>query len=1220
MITDPGGNDAKITFVCAGNGPCYESKTETFQGLSSGGTKLKTVDKSYSFFSHGPWLPTTETTTWNQQNLVTKVETDWDSFAVYTNSSFPQNNVTATWRNVKEAREYAFGVGTPGTLVRKTHYNYLHIDSASASTYRNVNVADRPISKVVYDGSGNIVAQTNYTYDGTALTSTAGTPAPNHDYTNYGSSFLSRGNLTQLSEGLKVGSTWTWLNTNHTYDDLGNRLSTTDPGGHATSFSYTDSWSGATCSVGANTGVYLTQTSAPDTVNSQSATVHHRTQQSYYACTGLKQSARDENDILAARTGTTFTYDLMNRPLCATNVDGRQTCNSYTDTTNAVSIAKAEKLDATRNITTIAFLDGLGRTNQTQLVDPSDGDTFVDTTYDLLNRVATVSNPHRVASLPTDGITTYQYDALNRKIKEIPPDGTTSSNNVVASYGGQTSGVLGLTTTVTDQAGRQRMSVTDALGRLVQVWEPDPSTGSLTKETLYQYDVLDNLLRVDQKGGTADTTQWRTRTSTYDSLSRLLTTFNPESGTTTWTFDSDSNAVTKKDFRNVTITYNYDQLHRVTNVGSTHAKTYSNGDPAVDYYFDQTSYNGLTITEGVNQRTGMSDTTGQAAWTFDTEGRALSEKKTVNISGLTPSAVTKTLTYAYNKDGSMATLTYPSGHVINYGYNTAGHSTSAIDPSGPVNYVTAATYAPHGAVGGYTNGQAGSFTGIFTTNAWNNRFQPSTFTASTQGAGAHTVMSLSFSFNQGTVGSPINNGLLVKINNGVNTGRNVNYKYDQLNRIVAGWHDATDWGTQYNVDIWGNLTQKANCDNVVCPTRTTADSFSNAVDGNNRFIGYSYDASGNLLNDQLGHTFSYDGENRPYSAGGVTYYYDGEGERVAKSNGKLYLFGTNSAPVVETDTSGNLTAEYIFFNGKRVAMRKADSSVHYYFADQIGSANVVTNATGAMPPEQDIEYHPYGEEQEYVAAPWQQYRFTSKERDAESGNDHFPARDYSSNMGRWVRPDPLPWIDWQHGNEEDQQKFENFLSNPQNLNMYTYVDNNPLNKTDPTGMQGCQAGDKKFTTCTITIVYDPKTSKGTLTVTGQNKGDKDPTVLLTSSVVVGGNGHVTPTGTFTATVWEKDHVSTKYGSAANTPYSKTKLGGNAFGPYQLHMKELDSQGITIHGTMGPNWWPNTWGNSIFLSPSSHGCVRMCNADDNKLHDIMPSPRGNKVIISAQPED
>jgi RHS repeat-associated protein len=245
-------------------------------------------------------------------------------------------------------------------------------------------------------------------------------------------------------------------------------------------------------------------------------------------------------------------------------------------------------------------------------------------------------------------------------------------------------------------------------------------------------------------------------------------------------------------------------------------------------------------------------------------------------------------------------------------------------------------------------------------------------------------------------------------------------------------------------------------------------------------------------------------------------------------------------------------------------------------------------------------------------------RCKGKERDAETGNDHFPAREYSNRFGRWMRPDPLPWIDWQHGNEEAQQKFEDFLLNPQNLNMYTFVDNDPMSKTDPTGMQGCQAGDKKFTTCTITIVYDPKTSKGTITVTGQNKGDKDPTTLLTGSVVVGGDGHVTPTGTFTAQSWEKDHVSTKYGSWANTKWSDSTFGKNVFGPFQLHISELDKQGIMIHGTLGPSWSPTTWGNTV-VGGTSHGCVRLCNQDDIALHNLMPNPRGNQIIIRTTPK-
>ena len=71
--------------------------------------------------------------------------------------------------------------------------------------------------------------------------------------------------------------------------------------------------------------------------------------------------------------------------------------------------------------------------------------------------------------------------------------------------------------------------------------------------------------------------------------------------------------------------------------------------------------------------------------------------------------------------------------------------------------------------------------------------------------------------------------------------------------------------------------------------------------------------------------------------------------------------------------------------------------------------------------------------------------FTGKERDTESGNDDFGARYYANSMGRWLSPDwdespvAIPYAD---------------LSNPQTLNLYTYLSNNPLNRTDPTGHAG----------------------------------------------------------------------------------------------------------------------------------------------------------------------
>jgi RHS repeat-associated protein len=254
---------------------------------------------------------------------------------------------------------------------------------------------------------------------------------------------------------------------------------------------------------------------------------------------------------------------------------------------------------------------------------------------------------------------------------------------------------------------------------------------------------------------------------------------------------------------------------------------------------------------------------------------------------------------------------------------------------------------------------------------------------------------------------------------------------------------------------------------------------------------------------------------------------------------------------------------------------------------------------------------------------WSQPKFTGKERDYESGLglDFFETRYLSSAQGRFSSPDKFPWWNLQHSEkEEDKKKFEDYVGNPQNWNMYAYVLNNPLNHTDPTGMLGCKVGDQAYTTCTITVVYDPKTSKGTLTVTGQNKGDKKATLLLTANVVVGGDGHPTPTGNFHAANWEKDHTSKLYGWQADTPWSKSPLGLNALGPYQLHIKELESRGIWIHGTMGPGWSPTTSISGVAVSSTSHGCVRMCNRDDIQLFKMMPNPVGNPIKISTNPTD
>src|SRR5438105_2634500 len=96
-----------------------------------------------------------------------------------------------------------------------------------------------------------------------------------------------------------------------------------------------------------------------------------------------------------------------------------------------------------------------------------------------------------------------------------------------------------------------------------------PLTNGYT--TLYSYDALGDLLTVTQKGDTTDHAKWRLRTFTYDSLSRLLTANNPESGQISYNYDNDGELLSKTSPQanqtgslTTTVSYCYDSLHRIT--------------------------------------------------------------------------------------------------------------------------------------------------------------------------------------------------------------------------------------------------------------------------------------------------------------------------------------------------------------------------------------------------------------------------------------------------------------------------------------------------------------------------------------------------------------------------------------------------------------------------------------------------------------------------------
>jgi RHS repeat-associated protein len=163
----------------------------------------------------------------------------------------------------------------------------------------------------------------------------------------------------------------------------------------------------------------------------------------------------------------------------------------------------------------------------------------------------------------------------------------------------------------------------------------------------------------------------------------------------------------------------------------------------------------------------------------------------------------------------------------------------------------------------------------------------------------------------------------------------------------------------------------------------------------------------------------------------------------------MYWFGPGGEVLTETDLTGTvINEEYFFFNGQRIArIDRATGALHYYFSDQLESTSVITDPTGFI--QQLYYYYPYGGLAYSSGSDPNHYKFTGKERDAESGLDNFGFRYNASTMGRFMTPDPAGMMAVDIGS-------------PQTLNRYAYVLNNPLSFVDPFGGNRGQTGRSPF--------------------------------------------------------------------------------------------------------------------------------------------------------------
>jgi RHS repeat-associated protein len=919
-------------------------------------------------------------------------------------------------------------------------------------TYTGTHIVTAPDSVTVADGSNATVKQTLYAYD-------QYTPLQASGAINLSSVSGARANATTVQ---RLISGTTYATSTYHYYDTGQVYTMLDPCGnvtcsditgsnHTTTYSYSDAYT--TLSGGVNvaytspngqTSAYLTQITDP---------LVHTTKFTYDYNNGQLTTKTDANNL-----STSYIYNdpgLLARLTKSINPDGGQTTVTYNDVGPLPTVTTTKQINTSQSVTTVAVSDGMGHAVQSQLTSDPQGTVYRDETYDGFGRVWKQSNPYRLNDATSSpGTTVFGYDTLGRKLTEAYPD----TSVLTTAY-------CGASTLVTDATGRWRRSRTDGLGLLVEVDEPNsptatvassgcPGTGEPIWVTTYSYDTVGDLASIVQNGS-------RSRSFTYDLLSRLVCSSNPEnssvacpanggtlpsSGAVLYTYDANGNVNTKKDTRSITVTYGYDVVNRLL------SRTYSNGDPTVTITYDQTACLGLSACQNIGYRTSMTDGAGSDSWAYQVDS---ANSRNVHKEQRTTSSITKPSTYYLDLAGNVTQLVYPTGRIVNYTYDAANRPSTAADSSNGTTYVTdwrtppsgtncvatAVCYTPQGTPYAYSMAQATSVPGINVLQTFNNRLQPSEI----QGSSTTTFgtgMDITYNFVDPVSGK--NAGVVYGITNNLNSARSQTFTYDQLNRIIsAGTLSTTGtycWGYQFSYDAWGNLLNQA----AWTPNYNACSQSNMATvtpDSGNHINAFSYDASGNALGDGL-YSYTYDGESQMKTAAGVTYSYDGDGRRVAKVASKLYWYGSGGEILAETDSSGNLLNEFIFFGGKRIGIAPVSGPRFYYVEDMLGSSRFMAKPTAIC---YDADFTPFGGERAYSNTCTQNnYKFEGKERDTETQNDDFGARYYTWRFGRWLS------ADW--SSVPVAVPYAN-LTNPQTLNLYAMVSDDPESFADLDGHQ-----------------------------------------------------------------------------------------------------------------------------------------------------------------------
>jgi RHS repeat-associated protein len=776
----------------------------------------------------------------------------------------------------------------------------------------------------------------------------------------------------------------------------------------------------------------------------------------YHPVFGLVTTETVSSVVNPAQTKViTNTYDDTTGSLLTTNETGllgNGTAYSYTTTYGYDANGKLISIDGPRtdvnDVSTFAYDTTTGYI--TSITQPVIGTTSFSN-HDSLGNPQTVTDPN-------NNITTYTYDTVGRVTSVKAPGDTNAAQYFYATAGCLSCGdELKLDHVILPEGNRIDFGY-DTYGNMNLIKDGQNNTinytfdsegnklteqikdsgGNLQKSLSYKYDALNRLAKVinpdstytqstyDGLGNrkTAKDPKGNTTTYGYDALMRLSTVFSAGTATTSFGYatndnlstvtDANGNATTYiiDDHGNVyqaispdtgTTTYQYNPARNM--VSKTDAKGVTIGyqyDAAnrltkIDFPTDtDIIYAYDTCVNGKGRLCSMTDASGTTSYEYTAKGQIKKETKTI-------SSVQYVTQYTYDQNGNLMTMAYPSGRVITYNYSN-DHAVSVLNNA--VTLATNVNYKPFGGLSSITYGN-----GIGGTIAYDDQYRITSIAAG-------SIMNLSYDQYDA-------NANIQHITNTLDPTKNKTFGYDALDRLTSG---TGSWGSLgWTYDGVGNrLTENSNSYTYFSNTNKLS-----SANGKS----YGYDSNGNTTGEGL-RTFGFNDNQRLISVSdaGASYTYNGYGQRVKKVvNGvtTVFHYSLSGQIIAESNSAGNISAEYVYLNGQPLA-KIAGTNTYYYHNDHLGTPQKMTDSTGTVV--WSADYKPFGEATIIISTITNNLRLPGQYYDAETGLFYNYFRDYNPAIGGYIEADPIGLFG--------------------GINPYRYVNNSPILRMDPRGLQG----------------------------------------------------------------------------------------------------------------------------------------------------------------------